>query len=163
MTTISKQDAINAAASVATDVAEGRLSPVDLERQAVSELTELVGTVAGPGDPLWDLQVGIARQVLAAGGIDPNELAEWTAVGRRRENPDAAEALEAVAPTGVVEPPQAPNVPTEADTASLEPYGGESAVSPADPEPVPTDPSPGDRRVIARGRGLPTDNGLRPL
>lgn len=84
--TISTTDAaIKAAASVARDVAEGRLDPVDLERRVVAELTELVGTVVGgPDDPLFDLQCQIARGVLAAGGLTADELSEWTAVARRR-------------------------------------------------------------------------------
>lgn len=75
-------DVIKAAASIARDAAEGRLSPSDLERQAVAELTELAGTVTGPESPLWPVQVEIARGVLAAGGIGADELLEWAAVAR---------------------------------------------------------------------------------
>lgn len=95
MATTSKRDAIEAAMSVADDVAQGRLDPEHLEQQAFAELQALVGTVVGAGDPLWDLQVQITSGVLAAGGLDASELSEWAAVARRRENPDA-EPLSAV-------------------------------------------------------------------
>lgn len=85
MTTMTKHDAVSAAMAVAEDVASGKLSPADLERQAVAELRELLGTVTGPGDPLWSLQVDVARRVLAAGGVPADELAEWAAVARSRE------------------------------------------------------------------------------
>lgn len=84
MTTMTPEDAIRAASSVARDVADGKLSPTDLERQAVAELRELVGTVIGPDDPAWPLQCDIARGVLAVGGIPATELAEWLAVERHR-------------------------------------------------------------------------------
>ena len=45
MTTMTPEDAIKAAASVARDVADGTLSPADLEAQAVAECRELFGTV----------------------------------------------------------------------------------------------------------------------
>ncbi|MDV3291904.1 flagellar hook-length control protein [Mycobacterium avium] len=101
MTTITTEDAIKAAASVARDVADGKLSPSDLEAQAAAELTQLVGTVAGPDDPIWPLQLDIARQVLALGGVPADELAEWLAVARHRAGepvaqPDADETTAAV-------------------------------------------------------------------
>lgn len=82
--TITTEDAIKAAASIARDVADGRLTPADLEHQAVAELHQLVGEVVGHGDPVWPLQVQIARGVLAAGGIPGDELSEWLAVARQR-------------------------------------------------------------------------------
>lgn len=88
MRTITPEDAIKAASSVARDIAEGRLSPDDLEHRAVAELTALAGTVTGPGDPLWPVQVEIARGVLAAGGIDADELREWAAVMGQRPTGD---------------------------------------------------------------------------
>jgi hypothetical protein len=42
-------DVIKAAAFVARDTAEGRLSPLDLQEQAVAECRALFGAVAGPG------------------------------------------------------------------------------------------------------------------
>lgn len=82
--TITTEDAIKAAASVARDLADGRIAPTDLEHHAVSELRQLAGEVVGPGDPVWPLQVQIAHGVLAAGGIDADELSEWLAVARHR-------------------------------------------------------------------------------
>jgi hypothetical protein len=78
-------DVISAAMSVARDAAEGRMLAVDLEATAVAELRELFGTVTGPHDPLWMLQVDVCRAVLAAGGIPADELTEWLAVARQRE------------------------------------------------------------------------------
>lgn len=87
MSTLSKKHAIAAAMAVAEDVAEGRLSPVDLEAQAITELTALVRTVVGPDDLMFELQVEICRGVLAAGGIPAaDELQEWVAVAKRRES-----------------------------------------------------------------------------
>lgn len=76
------QDAIKAAMSVAKDVAEGRMDPAELDAVAVAECRELFGRVEGPADPLWDLHVDVARQVLGLDGIPVDELAEWLAVAR---------------------------------------------------------------------------------
>ncbi|WP_237073244.1 flagellar hook-length control protein [Mycobacterium avium] len=80
MTTMTPEDAIKAASSVARDIADGTLSPTDLEGQAVAELRALVGEVVGPDDPAWSLQCDIARQVLALDGVPADELAEWLGV-----------------------------------------------------------------------------------
>ena len=80
-----KQTAIKAAMAVAKDVAEGRLSPAQVDDAALEACRSLFGVVAGPDDPLWPLQCEVARQVLAAGGISANELQEWVAVQRRRD------------------------------------------------------------------------------
>lgn len=101
MSTTTTQDAIKAATSVARDVAEGTLSPTALQDQAVAELREMVGTVAGPDDPAWSLQCDIARQVLALDGVPADELAEWLAGARQR----AGEAVSTPAP---VETPSEP-------------------------------------------------------
>jgi len=101
MTITTTEDAIKAAASIARDVADGKLSPADLQAQAIAELQQLVGTVAGPDDPVWPLQLDIARQVLALGGVSADELAEWLAVARHRAGeavspPDPDEATPTV-------------------------------------------------------------------
>jgi len=88
VTTTAKRDAINSAMSIADDVAAGRLSPTDLDATLAAECRALVGSVVGPSDPLWSVQVDIARGVLAAGGLPPGELAEWTAVARRLADAD---------------------------------------------------------------------------
>lgn len=85
-----KSTAIKAAMSIANDVAAGNLDPAALEQQAVAECRRLFGYVAGPDDPLWELHVEVARQVLAVGGgIPADELAEWVAVERLREDDSA--------------------------------------------------------------------------
>ncbi|BBX00919.1 hypothetical protein BST36_29680 [Mycolicibacterium moriokaense] len=87
-----KKHAVDAAVSIADDVTTGRLDPEQLEAEAVKACREVAGTVLGPEDPIWPLQVDIARQVLAIGGaICANELAEWSAVERSREKGKAAE------------------------------------------------------------------------
>ena len=53
-----------AALSVAEDIDAGRVSPTDLEAAAADECRQLFGTVAGPGDPLWPLQLDVARRRL---------------------------------------------------------------------------------------------------
>ena len=83
MTTVTPEDAIKAAASVARHVADGKLPVTELEAQAAAECRELFGTVAGPGDALWEIQVEVARAVLAQKGIPADELAEWLAVVRQ--------------------------------------------------------------------------------
>lgn len=76
-----KMSAVDAAMSVALDVSEGRVAPADLDAQVLAECRALFGRVVGPGDPLWELHVEVARQVLmVGGGIPANELAEWAAV-----------------------------------------------------------------------------------
>lgn len=72
-------DIITAAMGIASDAAEGKLSPADLEAQAVEECRSLFGTVTVDG-PLFPLQVEVARAVLAANGIPVDELQEWLAV-----------------------------------------------------------------------------------
>jgi hypothetical protein len=79
------EDVIRAAASVGRDVAEGRLDPAALDGAVTDECRTLFGVVVGPDDPLWALQVDIARQVLSLGGVSADELSEWLAVARRRE------------------------------------------------------------------------------
>lgn len=78
--------AITAIMDVARAVAAGDINPTDIEGAATTECRRLFGRVEGPGDPLWELHVDVARQVLAVGGgIPAAELAEWTAVYRAAE------------------------------------------------------------------------------
>jgi hypothetical protein len=67
VTTTTKRDAVDAALTLAQDIADGKLSPTELEAQAIEELRELVGDVVGPGDPL----LGLAARCGArrAGGV----------------------------------------------------------------------------------------------
>jgi len=94
MTTTTPEDAIKAAASVARDVADGTLSPADLEAQAVAECRELFGTVIGEGDALWALHADVARQAVSLGALSADELSEWAAVLRHK----AGEVVEPPAP-----------------------------------------------------------------
>jgi hypothetical protein len=89
MTAMAKRDAVDAALSVAQDAAEGRLDLTALQEQAVAECRTLFGTVSGPGDALWGLQVEVARAVLAQKGIPADELSEWLAVVRQHTQPTA--------------------------------------------------------------------------
>lgn len=84
--------AITSAMTVAQDVADGRVSATDLEQVAVAECRRLFATVIGGDDPLFGLQVEVARRVLDRGGLSVDELAEWVTVLRRRE--DAVRASE---------------------------------------------------------------------
>lgn len=83
--TMAPYDVITAAASVAHDAAEGRLSPAALQEQAAAECRELFGTIDGPGDALWELQVEVARDMLVQRGIPADELTEWLAVARQQQ------------------------------------------------------------------------------
>ncbi len=149
MTTMTPEDAIKAASSVARDIADGTLSPTDLEGQAVAELRALVGEVVGPDDPAWSLQCDIARQVLALDGVPADELAEWLAVARQR----AGEGASSAAPADV--PPEPVLLPSEAHDPETVPSDDNGADVPAaddvpDPAPValavvpppPTSPRP---------------------
>jgi hypothetical protein len=89
VTNEAKLRGVDAAMSVANDIADGRLDPDDLDAATAAACQALFGTVAGPDDPLWSLQADVTRQVIAAGGIPANELQEWLAVQRSR---DAAKA-----------------------------------------------------------------------
>jgi hypothetical protein len=90
------QAAISAAMSVAREVAEGHTDAASLEAAFAAAAREQVAQVVGPGDLLWELHGDVTRQYLAAGGMSADELAEWTAVARRRE----AEAGPAQLPAG---------------------------------------------------------------
>lgn len=126
MTITTKRDAVEAAMALADDVAEGRLTPAQLEAQAAAELRALFGTVVGEGDPAWPVQLDVARGVLAAGGIPADELSEWLAVARHR----AGEPI-----TLPVTLPEPVSLPSEAHS----PENGDAApepVAPVAPEPV---------------------------
>ncbi|MGE2690097.1 flagellar hook-length control protein [Mycolicibacterium pulveris] len=75
-----KRMAYTSAMSLADDIAQGRVNPEALDAAVIEESRRLFGTVVGPGDPLWELQVDIARQAIALGALSSNELQEWVAV-----------------------------------------------------------------------------------
>lgn len=80
-----KGEAIKAALSIADEIADGRLDPAEIEAATTAECRKLVAQVIGPGDPLWELQLEVARGVLAVAGLPAFELAEWLAVQRATE------------------------------------------------------------------------------
>lgn len=87
-----RRRAVDAAVSVAEDIAAGKLSPDALQAAAVAELHALFTTVVGPDDPAWPDQVAVARGVLALDGIPVDELAEWLAVTRTAQGIEAEPA-----------------------------------------------------------------------
>lgn len=141
MTTMTPEDAIKAAASVAREIADGKLLPADLEAHAVAECRALAGEVVGPDSPLWPLQVDIARQAVSLGALSAEELSEWAAVFRRRageavkppepqDDPLPAISPASVAASGPESPADddgsEPEAEPEPDTAGLQ---GTSVVS----------------------------------
>ncbi|WP_156298257.1 flagellar hook-length control protein [Mycobacterium paragordonae] len=130
-TTTTTEDAIKAAASVARDVADGRLTPAALEHQAVVELRQLFATVVGPGDPVWPLQVQIARGVLAVGGVPADELSEWLAVARQR----AGEPLSGPGPDEV-EPESVSLLSVALSPENADPGADVEPDADAEPQPV---------------------------
>ncbi|WP_166905940.1 flagellar hook-length control protein [Mycobacterium sp. DL440] len=88
-----KKAGVDAAMSVAEDIATGRVDTAQLDVAVQAECRELFGRVAGEGDPLWDLHVSVARQVLGLDGIPVDELAEWLAVSRAAQGVEVVEAV----------------------------------------------------------------------
>lgn len=131
-------DIVTAAMGIAKDAAEGRLAPTDLEAQLETELRDLVGTVVGEGDPLFALQVNVARGVLAVGGVPTNELAEWLAVARHRAGEPVTEPESAeTTPEPVSLPTAALSPESEAPESIPEPEPVAEAVEPAPPVSLP--------------------------
>lgn len=127
MTTMTPEDAIRAASSLARDVADGKVSPADLEAHAATELRALLGTVVGEGDVAWPVQLDVARQVLAVGGIPATELAEWLAVERHRAGePVSVPDLDETTPEP--ESPASSTLSADSEHVEAEPI--------AEPEPV---------------------------
>lgn len=175
MSAITKRDAIDAAMSVAEDVAEGKIDPAALDQAVADECREQFGTVVGPREPLWELHIGVCRQALALGALTADELSEWLAVARSR----AGEPLSAP------EPPSDPSAGISSAGGLLSPNsdGAEGIDAVPEPEPeaeVEQEPEPGpspaaecgcgstkptvtttdgrripSRLIVARGRGLP--------
>jgi hypothetical protein len=113
---ITKRDAIDAAMSVAEDVAESRLDPAALDQAVADECKALFGTVVGEGDSLWPLHIDVCRQALALGALTADELSEWLAVARSR----AGEPLSA---------PEAHNDPPPALSAASSPLADDSGAA----------------------------------
>jgi hypothetical protein len=75
---------VKAALALARDLAAGQVDPAQLEAELATKCRELFSVVAGPTDPLWELQVSVARQVIEAGGLTLDEIREWCAVLEQR-------------------------------------------------------------------------------
>ncbi|OHT54091.1 hypothetical protein [Mycobacteroides chelonae] len=138
MSATTTADLIRAATSVARDVSDGKLDPAALEAEMLTELRDLFVVVVGPEDPLWPIQTDVARQVVSRGGIEANELGEWLAVQRRRENPDApSEVLSAA-------------VPLDGSTTSPEVVSDGSVAHSPENDDLPDDLADVPREVIVR-------------
>lgn len=83
--TLTPEQLMDAAMDIAAAAVDGRIKPAELEAQTIARCREIMGTVYGPDDPAWTVQVDISRQVIAANGHTADELAEWLAVIRGRE------------------------------------------------------------------------------
>ncbi|MCV7223633.1 flagellar hook-length control protein [Mycolicibacterium elephantis] len=170
-------DIVTAAMSVARDAAEGKIDPAALEQQAVTELGRLFSDVVGQDDPLWPLQLDVARQVLALGGVSADELNEWAAALRHRDAEPSSTADPAT------DPPEAVSAVSEALSPESDALDADPDVDIDQPGDVETQPAldasrtddgcgcagtaPATvtladgrqvpaHRVAARGRGLPT-------
>lgn len=82
---------MDAAMDVARDIATGEITPAEIEAATLAKCREAVGVVYGPHDPLWELHRDISRQFLHAGGHSVEELLEWVAVMRSRQEPEQVE------------------------------------------------------------------------
>lgn len=173
MSAKTKRDAIDAAMSVAEDVAEGRLDPAQLDQAVADECKALFGMVTGR-DSLWPLHIDVCRQALALGALTADELSEWLAVARSRAgepfssplplidtSADTASASEAISPAIDLtepeddsEPEPEPEVASAADTECGCSDANPTMVELPDGRRIPS------RLIAARGRGLPTDDRL---
>lgn len=174
-TVTTEADIVTAAMSVARDAAEGKIDPAALEQQAVTELRSMLGDVVGQGDPMWPLQLDVARQVLALGGVPADELNEWAAALRDR---DAEPSSEVDPDDGPPEPVSSLSVELSAQDDALDADVDIDQPGNVEAQPAP-EASSGDEgcgcagtgpatvaladgrqvpahRVAARGRDLPT-------
>ena len=75
-----QRQAVAQARNVLQRLSSGRLEVADLERQTADEARIQFSTVEGPGDPMWESHVEIARRVLSLNGLPADEVGEWAAV-----------------------------------------------------------------------------------
>ncbi|MDV6309695.1 flagellar hook-length control protein [Gordonia amicalis] len=123
--TATTSDVITAAMSIASDAADGKLSPTDLQATAVAECRELFGTVIGEHDPLWSLHADVARQAIALGALSADELSEWAAVMRHR----TGEPFEPPAPPVDLLPPDSAGSVDESQPESTDDDGETDAAA----------------------------------
>ncbi|MCB0924954.1 MAG: flagellar hook-length control protein [Mycobacterium sp.] len=105
-----------AALDLAQEIHDGKVSVANLESELTDAARALVGVVVGPDDPLWPVQIDVARQVLASGGLSADEVAEWLAVLRRRAG-DAQTPAETPEPYDPPDTPADPSRPAAGRTA----------------------------------------------
>ncbi|MGB5111219.1 MAG: hypothetical protein WBO08_06205 [Mycobacterium sp.] len=82
--------AAEAVAVLMTEVSEGRLTAAMMADRAVARCREMFGQCDGPTDVLWSVHLEICRAVLGHAGLPVNEVAQFLAVARNRENPGVA-------------------------------------------------------------------------
>lgn len=82
--TVTPEQLMDAAMDIAAASVDGRIRPADIEAEVLAKCREYMGVVHGPDDQAWTLQIDICRQVLHAGGLTVDEVAEWLAVMRTR-------------------------------------------------------------------------------
>lgn len=116
----SKRDVVLAAVTLAEDAETGRLNPAELSVELAESCKALFGTVVGGTDPLFGLQIDVARQVLAIGGISADEVAEWAAVLRQRAERTAQ------APAAASEPARPSTDPGERGSSASGPHSPEN-------------------------------------
>lgn len=87
---VTDDDVVESAYAVIGELTEGSLSGAAVEQRAVEVCRRTFGAVGGPDDPLWPVQIDVARQVLGHCGILADELAQWLSAARSRENPGSA-------------------------------------------------------------------------
>lgn len=170
--TSTSEGVVKAAMSIARDAAEGKLDPARLDERLADELGRLFSDVVGQDDSLWPLQLDVARQVIALGGVPADELNEWAAALRHRDAEPSSEpqpyddAPEAVSSLSVDliaqdDDPLDADANVETQPAAAEPGSsaedgcdcastGPATITLADGRSVPA------HRVAARGRDLPT-------
>lgn len=88
--TVTDADVVESAYAVLGGITDGSLSGAAVEQRAVEVCRRTFGAVGGPDDPLWPVQIDVARQVLGHCGIPAAELAQWLSAARSRENPGSA-------------------------------------------------------------------------
>jgi len=88
--TVTDADVVESAYAVIGELTDGSLSGAAVEQRAVEVCRRTFGAVGGPDDPLWPVQIDVARQVLGHCGILADELAQWLSAARGHENPGGA-------------------------------------------------------------------------
>ncbi|MCA4726894.1 hypothetical protein [Mycolicibacterium fortuitum] len=110
--------AAEAVAVLMTEVTEGTLTGATMTERAADRCRQMFGSVAGSEDPLWPVQLDVARQVLGRGGIAAAELAQWLSAARSRENPSGATDCPSALVPSLSEAHSSPRGGTDGDPAA---------------------------------------------